>query len=240
MPVKQQPQTMATKLSLKLLVDKKSNKVLFAEAGKEFIDFLFNLLTLPLGSVTKLLTRGRMVGCIGRLYGSVENLSGAYIQPNQNKKDLLNPKTSSPQKGKNPPLFLQNVTSTARKKLYVCTSCSHQKRYYTDVNGTLCRNCKHRMSTEITYVGSVNVAVGSDGDEGGYVKAGVIYMVMDDLVVTPMSTISSITLLNNFKNKEVGEKVVKVGMDEGLALLKASLKSKTVLTDVFLGKAGVV
>jgi hydroxymethylpyrimidine/phosphomethylpyrimidine kinase len=42
-------------------------------------------------------------------------------------------------------------------------------------------------------------------------------MVMDDLVVQPMSTISSITLLNKFNIKEVGslqEKVVEMGMDE--------------------------
>ncbi|XVE69081.1 hypothetical protein DITRI_Ditri09bG0121500 [Diplodiscus trichospermus] len=54
-------------------------------------------------------------------------------------------------------------------------------------------------------------------------------MIMDDLVVRPMSTISCITLLNKFNIKDVGvleEKVVDVGTDE----------SKTVLTDVFLGK----
>ncbi|KAK2987788.1 hypothetical protein RJ640_030678, partial [Escallonia rubra] len=41
-----------------------------------------------------------------------------------------------------------------------------------------------------------------------------------------------------FNVKEVGvleEKEVEFGMDEGLKLLKASLQSKTVLTDVFLG-----
>ncbi|GAV84458.1 DUF674 domain-containing protein [Cephalotus follicularis] len=62
-------------------------------------------------------------------------------------------------------------------------------------------------------------------------------MVMDDLVVKPMSTISSIAMLNKFNIKEVGvleERVVNVGMDEGLKLLKASLQSKTTLTDVFL------
>ncbi|KAH0749766.1 hypothetical protein KY290_028998 [Solanum tuberosum] len=42
-------------------------------------------------------------------------------------------------------------------------------------------------------------------------------MVLDDLVVKPMSTISSITLLNQFSIKDVGvlkEKVVTLGMDE--------------------------
>ena len=42
-------------------------------------------------------------------------------------------------------------------------------------------------------------------------------MVMDDLEVKPMSTISSITLLNKFNVKHIGaleEQVVELGMDE--------------------------
>ncbi|XWS75029.1 hypothetical protein CRYUN_Cryun01aG0050000 [Craigia yunnanensis] len=42
-------------------------------------------------------------------------------------------------------------------------------------------------------------------------------MVMDDLMVEPMSTISSIALLNRFNVKDVGaleEKTIKIGMDE--------------------------
>ncbi|KAF2294559.1 hypothetical protein GH714_012589 [Hevea brasiliensis] len=39
-------------LSLKLLVDKKASKVLFAEAGKDFVDFLFNLLSLPIDDLS--------------------------------------------------------------------------------------------------------------------------------------------------------------------------------------------
>ncbi|KAL0418246.1 UNVERIFIED_CONTAM: hypothetical protein Sradi_1238100 [Sesamum radiatum] len=74
-------------------------------------------------------------------------------------------------------------------------------------------------------------------DGGGFVKGVVTYMVMDNLEVNPVSTISSITLLNKFNVKEVGllqEKVVNLGMDEALKLLKASLQSEKVLTEVFL------
>ncbi len=52
--------------------------------------------------------------------------------------------------------------------------------------------------------------------EGGYVKGVVTYMVMDDLEVKPMSTISGITLISKLV-KEVGaleEKVVDLDMDE--------------------------
>ncbi|MBA0629598.1 hypothetical protein Godav_024128, partial [Gossypium davidsonii] len=60
---------------------------------------------------------------------------------------------------------------------------------------------------------------------------------MDDLTVTAMSTISSITMLNKFNVQQVDaleEKVVDVGINEGVEILKASLQSKTVLTSVFL------
>ncbi|CAO2161091.1 unnamed protein product [Urochloa humidicola] len=71
----------------------------------------------------------------------------------------------------------------------------------------------------------------------GFVQGVVTYVVTDNLTVTPMSAGSSITLLNTFAVKDVGdlqEKTVQLGYNEGLAILKASLQSKTVLTDVFL------
>lgn len=55
----------------------------------------------------------------------------------------------------------------------------------------------------------------SSADEGGYVKGVITYMIMDDLVVRPMSVISCITLLNKFNIKEIGgleEKTIDVGM----------------------------
>ncbi|KAI5346317.1 hypothetical protein L3X38_014196 [Prunus dulcis] len=95
------------------------------------------------------------------------------------------------------------------------------------------------MSTQVTYVcPQASSTVAATSGEGGYVKGVVTYMIMDNLEVKPMSTISSIAMLNQFNVKEVGaleEKVVYLGMDEGLKLLKASLETSTVLTNVFLG-----
>ncbi|CDP00034.1 unnamed protein product [Coffea canephora] len=41
----------ASKVSLKLLIDTKSRKVLFAEANKSTVDFLFHILSLPVGTI---------------------------------------------------------------------------------------------------------------------------------------------------------------------------------------------
>ncbi|XP_021825135.1 uncharacterized protein LOC110766159 [Prunus avium] len=221
-----------TSVSMKLLVDSTRGKVLFAEASKDVVDFLFTLLSLPVGTVIKLLSKDGMVGSLGKLYESVENLDDTYLQPNLDKDMLLEPKATVA--GANIlPLLTNNVDSNA-KKFYMCSYCS--SRSISDVHGTPCPNCSRGMNSEMTYVSpSPTVARPS---EGGYVKGVVTYMVMDDLEVTPMSTISSIAMLNKFNVKEVGaleEKVVNLGMEEGLKLLKASLETSTVLTKVFLG-----
>ena len=74
------------------------------------------------------------------------------------------------------------------------------------------------MSDNVNFIDPPRATnVGSSSSEEGYVKGVVTYMVMDDLVVKPMSTISCVTLLNRFNVKDVGvleEKVVDLGIDE--------------------------
>ncbi|CAN0897998.1 hypothetical protein LINGRAHAP2_LOCUS19451 [Linum grandiflorum] len=235
--------TTTSKVTLKLLIDWKNKRVLFAEAGKEFVDFLFTLLSLPLGTVIKLLSKTQMVGCLGNLYKSIEELSDTFIQPSQSKDSVLNPKILSSTTDAN--LLLtgcDNSGTSATRKFYAC-SYSSQHRSVADNPQAICPNCNRRMSTEVSFVETAANAGDNGGgnqnnEGGGFVKGVVTYMVMDDLEVKPMSTISSITLLHKFNIQQVGaleEKVITVGMDEGLKLLKASLQSKTVLTIVFLG-----
>ncbi|KAM0920085.1 hypothetical protein ACQ4PT_007740 [Festuca glaucescens] len=91
------------------------------------------------------------------------------------------------------------------------------------------------MTTEFRYVsGQVQ-----NTSTGGFVQGVVTYTVTDDLRVSPMSAISSIARLSNLAARGLSapqEKTVQIGYKEGLEILEASFKSKTVLTDVFLGK----
>ncbi|XP_050249236.1 uncharacterized protein LOC126696561 [Quercus robur] len=226
----------ATTVSLKLLIDSKGQRVLFAEAGKEFVDFLITILALPIGTVIRLLKKQGMVGCLQNFYESIESLSDTYLQPKQNKDSLLKPKVYISGGGV-VPLQLPNIESSTSRKFYRCVQ-GHA--YVSDDRTTSCPSCTRSsitMTSELIYVDSRSGNNSGSSSEGGYVKGVVTYMVMDDLVVKPMSTISSITLLNNFNVKDVGaleEKVVDLGMEEGLKLLKASLLTKNVLTDIFL------
>uniref|UniRef100_M8BNM8 DUF674 domain-containing protein n=1 Tax=Aegilops tauschii TaxID=37682 RepID=M8BNM8_AEGTA len=146
---------------MKLLVDTQARRVLFAEASKDAVDFLFSLLALPVGTAVKLLGKESMVGCVGSLYGSVEKLDGTYVQPGAAKDALLHPSVLSP-----------------------------------------------AMTTPLTVVPSAGsegpvaeTAVGMSGK--GFAQGIVTYTVMDDLTVTPMSSISSITLLNTFAVRDL-------------------------------------
>ncbi|KAH7667778.1 hypothetical protein IHE45_12G081900 [Dioscorea alata] len=228
------------RMSLKLLIDTKANRVLFAEAGKEVVDFLFTLLALPLGSIVKLLSKVQMVGSIGSIYSSLENLDSTYMQPNQDKNILLNPQLQQQNQCQNNLLLLAPAPAKA-EVYYGCdnsydnSSCT---KYVTKVSGTQCPSCDRRMARALQCVHPKSgMASGVNGGEEGLVKGVVTYTIMDDLSVTPMSAISSVTLLSKFNVKNVDvlkEKNVSFGMQEALDLLKASLASKTVLTDVFL------
>ncbi|CAM0948665.1 unnamed protein product [Alopecurus aequalis] len=70
-----------TALSMKLLADTRARRVLFAEASKDVVDFLFSLLSLPIGTFVKIIEEdSSIVGCIGCLYESSEKLKGTYVQ----------------------------------------------------------------------------------------------------------------------------------------------------------------
>ncbi|CAM8957909.1 unnamed protein product [Rhodiola kirilowii] len=222
------------KMELKLFVDNKSSKVLFAEADKEFVDFLFSILALPLGVVTRLLKQKHdVLGSLGSLYTSIESLDYSYIQPNLSKEAVLCPKVTLPMAKNYVPLLKCEGVACCDKLWYRCCGCRSVN--LSDNPLANCSTCGHVMNIKVTFL---NPSSGP-AEIGGYVRGLVKYMVMDDLAVIPMSTVSIISMLNSFNIKDVGvleEKIVNLGMDSGLKLLRAYLHSKTVLTDVFLSK----
>ncbi|CDP21200.1 unnamed protein product [Coffea canephora] len=222
----------SSSVSLKLLIDTKSRKVLFAEANKSTVDFLFHVLSLPVGTVIRLLGKQGMVGCLANLYESIESLDETYIQPNQSKDTLLKPRAPSSAAASIPHLSLNDGLTGTGKAFYRCDyGCS---RYVTDDPRAVCPSCQRTMNSVMNYVVPPQT---SDSKEGGFVKGATTYMITDDLEVKPMSAISSIALLNELNVKNLSalkEKEVDLSMNEALKLLKESLESKTVLTSVFL------
>ena len=81
-----------TNESLKLMIDRESQQMLFVEVGKEFIDFLFQILALPIWTFIPLFEKQGMQGNFGNIFESIENLGSIYLQPGVNKEILLKPK----------------------------------------------------------------------------------------------------------------------------------------------------
>ncbi|KAI5678796.1 hypothetical protein M9H77_09746 [Catharanthus roseus] len=187
------------------------------------------------------------VGCFGNVHQIFGNLSETYLQPNLSKDILLNPTSLS-----QIPLLKDNTSHyDSAKCLNKFYTCNNNHVYVTNVRGSACPDCQRyplgaqTMTRELKYVEGNNngvaaaSSVGITGNVKGYVQGLVMYMVTDDLSVTPMSMVSSITMMNNFKVSKLDvleERVVKVGMNESLELLKACFGSKAVLTSVFLCK----
>ncbi|EYU36143.1 hypothetical protein ABFS82_14G239800 [Erythranthe guttata] len=187
-------------VSMKLLIDSKAGRVLFAEASKDCVDFLFYILSLPVSKLISLVGKQQMVGSLGNLYESIENLNESYIQPNKNKDTFLKP-VIPPTSGSSVPLLALEDSPSVRA-LYRCTQSCNNYCYVSDDPTALCPSCRRLMSMAMHYVAPP--AKNESCEEGGFVKGVVTYMVMDDLVVKPMSTISSLTLLSKFNVKEVG------------------------------------
>jgi hypothetical protein len=232
--------TTSTALSMKLLVDTRAQRVLFAEASKDVVDFLFSLLALPVGTAVKLLGKESMVGCLGSLYGSVEKLDCTYVQPGAAKDALLHPTVLSPAFSNKSsllglPAAALSPGATKPKIFYRCnkgcgpvggfgaiSTCGSCRGYITDAYATECPSCRSQMTTKLTLVPAESedqvVAQAAAVVSGkGFVQGIVTYTVMDDLSVAPMSSISSITLLNTFDVKDIGalqEKTVQLGYKE--------------------------
>ncbi|KAF7087603.1 hypothetical protein CFC21_090777 [Triticum aestivum] len=233
-------------ITMKLLVDSRPPRprVVFAEAGKDAVDFLFSLLTLPAGTAVRLLGKESMsmAGSVGNLYASVERLEGSYLRPGFAKDALLCPAVRA-----SPLLRLPPPPAPAPRTFFTCGPSNKSfnyaacRGYVSDARGARCPSCGSEMAIENQYVPPPPPAPARPEQSAatvttGFVQGAVTYTVTDDLAVAPMSAISSIARLGALAALQ--ERTVQLGYKEGLEIVKASLRSKTVLTDVFLCTGG--
>ncbi|XP_051189377.1 uncharacterized protein [Lolium perenne] len=276
--------TAAAVPQMKLLVDKRSRRVLYAEARKDAVDFLVGLLRVPTGLAARVIAHAAaenaddalaVPGSLGTLYAGARALDDAFFVSATPDRDailcpalpsaalklllrgdassLLAPAPSPPPPPPPPP---------PPKRFFRCagpygTSCRGNPTSVTDVAGLPCPVCRQPMTVEMRWSpgdahGKLAQAAAQEAAAmakeattdvgGGYVKEVVSYLVMDDLTVEPMSTISAIMLLKKFKVADCSaleELTVDLGHKEAVLLLKAALESTTALTDVFCGGVSI-
>ncbi|KAK4270434.1 hypothetical protein QN277_023470 [Acacia crassicarpa] len=216
---------------LRLFVDKERNKVVVAEASGDFLDTLLSFLTLPLGTIIRLVSNNNRpyesveVGCINNLYQTVQNFNREVFWNGTCKKMLLcphNPCEKLCQKLK------FNVDNTEPTKFLVCSSCGGGNRKFVSIFAGVRCSCGKLMDKEIKL--EEEEEDNSKG-EGVFVRGDVTYLIFDDLRV--LEKVSGNTVDTDFTNK-LTQVTTNVGLNQIMDLLKWALISKSPLSDVLL------
>ncbi|KAF7056009.1 hypothetical protein CFC21_063480 [Triticum aestivum] len=201
-------------IKIKLAVDRSRNRVLFADAGSDFVDVLLSFLTLPLSAIQ--FCAATSPGCLFNLCDSVNRLTGGRLLKVEACHDmLLTPSTAHEFGGfwNSHDAFVKNQPNL-------------------QVDGDYCR-CWQVMARLVHVYNKV-----SSGSVM-FVRCKEQFMISDDLTIMPASTRTMQLLARNFGPGAIlpdfEELEVCVGWTEVVvAMLKASLSSDTIFTDIFL------
>lgn len=214
------------KITIKLLVDKHQSRVLLAESDKDFVDILLSFLTMPMGTIARLLSKDSSIGCISNLYKSVEILDKHHLQTDACRNMLLRPLNAARQHCEN---LVLSIDKTNHRLFFTCEKkCT--SRYYSSIPGVKC-SCGTIMNWNVMWDKNVT-NVGSDGV---FVKGGLKFMISDDISITPSSTSALLSLCDKLRIEDgsiLEERVVDLGEDEILHVLRLILTSRTPLTDL--------
>lgn len=197
------------KLELKLTVRKSTKKVLCAEADNDFIDFLFNFLTIPIGSIEDVLKGSSGLRCIDNFYKSVEALDSKWFNmpPKQNSyhsEDTSNDNFKT--------VLLKPNVATHYNSEYQLLQISEGKSEFYNLYDP-------RQHIRGSHVPKFRK----------FAKEPSAFYVMDNLEVRPLSSASTICLLQelNVPLNDIEEQMISVGESEALNLLRASLTSSS-------------
>ncbi|EEE58770.1 hypothetical protein OsJ_10282 [Oryza sativa Japonica Group] len=222
-------------VAVKLYIDKEKKKVLFAESDKEFVDVLFSFLTLPLGTIVRLLGKQSQIGCLDELYKSVEALSEDYFQTKACKAMLLRPRNAA---GSHCDRLKVKVDDTNERLIYVCPTSSCDARSFSSFWG-VCNSCTV-TTTLILREKPVDCRTVESNDDGVFVKSDLKFIIFDDLHVAPASTSTMFPLLGKFgllEQRNIEEKVLELNSHK-IGCLDELYKSVEALSeDYFQTKA---
>ncbi|KAJ7950204.1 DUF674 family protein [Quillaja saponaria] len=214
------------KIDIKVIVSKSKTKILYADASEEFVDFLFSFLTIPLGSVIKLLGGNSFLGCLDNLYKSVENLMNSSWCTESGSM-LLNLGVASKYSCQSQ---LLNIHEENPPQLYYGIVMDRNSMW--GWSGKISKTDDALEETEPLTLIDPRCPPGQAVAYVGFMKKPALFVVDDDLQVTPLSSTSSISFLKklSISLEDFEEQVVGIGEKEALNLLRASLTSNSVLS----------
>jgi len=211
-------------MDVKLARSKSQKKIIFAEASENFVDFIFTFLTIPLGSVVKLLDGNSFIGCVDNLYKTVETLDSLLCTDSRSV--LLNPGLSPWFRCPNQLLNIPDVQPQPPTTCYYGTGTP--KLVFSDYNnghqiveekikgGVI---SKKKVSIYIPRVlTALDPRSSNKSKEGavGFVKKATLYAIGDDLTVKPLSDNSCISYLKELSLPldDLEIKVISIGEAE--------------------------
>lgn len=173
-----------TKLRLRVMVDKESNKVLYAEAVKDFVDVLFSFFTFPLGTIARLVATDSNIeavqfGSISSLYQSVKDLDQQYLCTNTCKEMLLQPRSSMEAYCQKLKL---NIDDTEPLQHFVCENWDCVRKQ-SGACLSIFRNQKcscGKVMNLVMFPPKKNLNLGN-----GFAKETATFIISDDLTVMP-------------------------------------------------------
>lgn len=213
-------------ISLKALVDKRSNKVIFIETDDDFVDVLFNFLTIPMGTIIRLAGEHSVpvaMGCMNNLYASVENIDASLFQSESCKDMLLCPRSGAESQCKNLKLKISNVEPT---RYFLCSEgCTRRYNLFSHYKDVLCE-CGEPMDNEISLsVGKLKKSSFADG--GVFCKGLTRFIITDDLQVMPPLSSAICPLFTKLEVMDAStteEQVFNVGVEEVIEVLTCYAK----------------
>lgn len=203
------------KFTLRLIVDEEKNKVVWAEACRDFVDVLFSFLTLPMGTIVRLLEKNQDsqpidVGCFSNLYRSVVGIDD--FKTEASKQILMFPRSLRDGQCKRLKL---NINPADDVKFYKCPNflrCNMCSNFCT----SRCR-CGELMNQEIQ-LSEVKVVDNIHNDaDGVFTRGRSSFIITDDLEVAVRSTdlvLRKLKSLGSCDVRKLGERLVDVGFDK--------------------------
>ncbi|XP_010418865.1 PREDICTED: uncharacterized protein LOC104704481 [Camelina sativa] len=224
------------KFNLRLLIDEKKNKVVMAEADMDFVDVLCGLLTLPMGTIVRLLEKHQnpqsfTVGCFTNLYKSVSDMSVDNFETQACKDLLLYPRSLKESHCRRLKLNLDDTESTkffVYPRFVLGKSCS---KVYSNICNSLC-SCGKLMNREV----QIEEEDQDEGD-GVFLSCRSSFIITDDLKLVFNSIGNVMSVLNDLGYDgfdKLQERLLEVGSDEVMTLIECLFNSDTPLTDTFL------
>lgn len=178
-------------ISLKLIINTLNNTVLYAEAANDFVNLLFSFLTFPIGFLFQKNLHLPFNGCMDNVYKSINNIEVELFQSVRMKETLLESKLA--------PGFSQ-----LKKVISI-----------EDATNPTCRDLISQYKAKQWSINSKSCS-GERVIANGFIKGPSSFMIMDNMAVMPLSSISGLCLIETMQIPfdKIVEKQVVMGENE--------------------------